>query len=111
MLLSGGWANPLIVTWFADYARVIYSLFADRVKYWLTLNEPMVICDAGYGELAAPYLDDTKIGLYLCNKYVLMAHAKAYRIYEEEFRHLYHGEFTYFFYGRSYKYARKTSYY
>lgn len=44
----GGWTNPLIVDWFADYASVVYSLFADRVKIWLTVNEPLIICDVSY---------------------------------------------------------------
>nr|XP_049701706.1 myrosinase 1 [Helicoverpa armigera] len=90
----GGWANPLITTWFADYARVLFTLFGDRVKYWITLNEPLAICDGGYNKMAAPYLDDMKIGGYLCNKHVLLAHAAAYRIYEKEFQSLYFGKLS-----------------
>ncbi|XP_047035496.1 myrosinase 1-like [Helicoverpa zea] len=90
----GGWANPLIATWFGDYARVLYNLFGDRVKYWITLNEPLAICDGGYNKMAAPYLDDMKIGGYLCNKHVLLAHAAAYRVYEKEFQSLYYGKLS-----------------
>ncbi|CAH1640805.1 unnamed protein product [Spodoptera littoralis] len=79
----GGWTNPLIATWFADYARVLYTLFGDRVKYWITINEPLTICDGGYSKMAAPYLNDMKISNYLCSKHVLLAHAKAFRAYEE----------------------------
>ncbi|XP_045761884.1 myrosinase 1-like isoform X1 [Maniola jurtina] len=81
----GGWTNPLIVNWFGDYARVVYSLYADRVKTWLTINEPVVMCDLFYN-LGAFGLKEPVLGPFLCNKYVLLAHAKAYRIFDEEFR-------------------------
>ncbi|KAG6451640.1 myrosinase 1 [Manduca sexta] len=88
----GGWANPLIADWFTDYARVVYTLFGDRVKMWITLNEPMAICDGGYGDFLAPKIVDPDVGLYLCSKNVVLAHAKAWRVYDEEFKPKYHGK-------------------
>lgn len=96
MLFSGGWANPQIITWFTDYAEVVFSLYADRVKYWVSLNEPFGICDLGYGGKSAPFLYSDKVGRYLCNKNVLMAHAKAYRLYEKQFKPQYNGNCFYF---------------
>ncbi|CAH0597146.1 unnamed protein product [Chrysodeixis includens] len=90
----GGWANPLISDWFADYASVVYYLYADRVKYWITFNEPIVTCDSGYTKQSTPYLDDLNTGGFLCNKNLLMAHAKAYRIYEEEYKLKYNGKIS-----------------
>ncbi|RVE41892.1 hypothetical protein evm_013466 [Chilo suppressalis] len=88
----GGWANPLIVDWFGDYARVLYSLYGDRVKTWLTINEATVVCDFGYGMPAmAPDVTDPIIGKYLCSKHIVLAHAKAWRIYDEEFKGIYNG--------------------
>ncbi|XP_075985451.1 myrosinase 1-like [Anticarsia gemmatalis] len=90
----GGWANPLISDWFADYARVVFTLYADRVKTWITINEPFATCDMGYDLQHGPYISDKKIGKYLCNKYSLISHAKAYRIYDEEFRPKYKGKLS-----------------
>ncbi|XP_026316492.1 myrosinase 1-like [Hyposmocoma kahamanoa] len=88
----GGWANPLIADWFADYARVAYSFYGDRVKTWITINEPIVICDVVYNTgLLAPRVQHED-GALICNKNVLLAHAKAWRVYDEEFKPKYHGK-------------------
>ena len=44
----GGWLNPDIAHWFADYASAVYSALDDRVPLWATLNEPWVVADGGY---------------------------------------------------------------
>lgn len=92
LLFPGGWTNPLIADWFADYARVAYSLYGDRVKTWITINEAWVVCDVPYMTgLFAPGIVNQE-GAYICTKNVLMAHAKAWRVYDEEFRTKYDGE-------------------
>ncbi|XP_063388277.1 myrosinase 1-like [Cydia fagiglandana] len=88
----GGWTNPLITEWFTDYARVIFDLYGDRVKTWLTINEPVVVCDVGYTGYIAPGLESEGRGSYLCTKHILLAHAKAYRLYEAEYKPLYQGQ-------------------
>jgi beta-glucosidase len=45
---EGGWLSREIIDWFAEYARVAVRAFGDRVPLWATLNEPWVVCDAGY---------------------------------------------------------------
>lgn len=37
---QGGWLNPSIVDWFAEYTRVVVDRLSDRVTNWITLNEP-----------------------------------------------------------------------
>lgn len=44
----GGWLNPDSPRWFADYAEVLLRKLADRVPYWLTLNEPWVCAVLGH---------------------------------------------------------------
>lgn len=44
----GGWRNPDMIKWFSEYARVVAENFSDRVKYFMTINEPQVIIGLGY---------------------------------------------------------------
>ena len=44
----GGWLNPDISKWFADYAEIMFRKLDGRVKKWATLNEPWVVTDGGY---------------------------------------------------------------
>lgn len=91
----GGWTNPHIVDWFGDYARVLYTNYGSRVKLWLTINEPIAICDIPYNTgTFAPGVVSPDHGPNICNKYVLLAHARAYRIYEEEFKDKYNGKLS-----------------
>lgn len=83
----GGWTNEAIVDYFEDYVRVAFEYFGDRVKWWITMNEPLNICYEGYGELKkAPALNSTGIGNYLCMHNLLKAHARAYHVYDNEYR-------------------------
>jgi beta-glucosidase len=44
----GGWLNPDVADWFADYAKTCFHALGDRVSMWVTLNEPWVVADGGY---------------------------------------------------------------
>lgn len=83
----GGWTNPLIVDWFEDYARMIYTLFGDRVKTWITVNEPKQFGIYGYGMTRfAPGLNMGGVADYMAVRHILLAHARAWRVYDKEFR-------------------------
>ena len=83
----GGFLNPLIADWFADYARVIFERFGDRIKNFITFNEAGQVCWEGYGsDSKAPAYNYSGIADYICAKNIALAHAKAYHIYNDEFR-------------------------
>lgn len=89
----GGWTNPLIADWFEDYARELYRLFGDRVKTWVTINEPKQIAIYGYGQTRfAPGINSMGIADYLAVKNILLAHARAWHVYDKEFRGKQKGE-------------------
>lgn len=83
----GGWMNPVIADHFAAYARICFEQFGDLVKNWFTINEPATYCNLGYESGAhAPGYSLPGHGIYKCAYTTLLAHAKAYRIYESEFK-------------------------
>ncbi|MFI0470493.1 GH1 family beta-glucosidase [Saccharopolyspora sp. 5N102] len=45
----GGWLSRETAERFAEYAAIVGERFADRVKMWIPLNEPMVMSIFGYG--------------------------------------------------------------
>mmetsp|Transcript_19907 Transcript_19907/g.55989 ORF Transcript_19907/g.55989 Transcript_19907/m.55989 type:complete len:701 (-) Transcript_19907:39-2141(-) len=82
----GGWLSPEIVPLFADYARIVFGRLGDRVKWWITLNEPWCCSVFGYGsQLHAPGVpskDASKI--YLAGHNMLNAHAAAVEVFRSE---------------------------
>ena len=46
---KGGWMNRATAHRFADYAALVAARLGDRVKMWITLNEPFVHMSFGYG--------------------------------------------------------------
>lgn len=77
----GGWANREIEHWFADYATILFLRLGDRVKHWITLNEPW--CSAHLGYVTghhAPGLRDQWAGLRAAH-HLLLAHAAVVEAY------------------------------
>jgi len=44
----GGWPNLETATRFAEYAGIVFDALGDRVKHWITLNEPWCTAHLGY---------------------------------------------------------------
>jgi beta-glucosidase/6-phospho-beta-glucosidase/beta-galactosidase len=84
---QGGWLNETSAFWFEEYARVCFREFGDEVKQWITLNEPWVTSVNGHGEgTHAPGMKGIGDLVYTVSHNLLRAHAKAYRVYESEFK-------------------------
>jgi len=78
--LRGGWNNREIVEWFGEYAEVLTSRFGDRVKNWMTLNEPL--CSAWLGHLygdMAPGIKNLQTALNVSH-HLLMSHGLASKV-------------------------------
>ena len=83
----GGWLNPDIADWFADYASIMFRKLDDRVKTWATLNEPWVVTDGGYlhGALAPGHRN--RFEAPIAAHHLLRAHGAAVQAYRGEGRH------------------------
>ncbi|HQR52137.1 MAG TPA: GH1 family beta-glucosidase [Burkholderiales bacterium] len=83
----GGWLNPDIAGWFADYAQVLFRRLDDRVKLWATLNEPWVVTDAGYLHGVHAPGHRSAFEAPIASHHLLRAHGAAVRAYRAEGRH------------------------
>ncbi len=83
----GGWLNPDIAHWFADYAATMYRALDDRVPMWATLNEPWVVTDGGYlhGALAPGHRNLFEAPIAAHN--LLRAHGAAVQAYRANGKH------------------------
>ncbi|XP_054815653.1 vicianin hydrolase-like [Prosopis cineraria] len=93
----GGFLSPKIVDDFREYADFCFKTFGDRVKTWVTFNEPYVFVVSGYnGGTKAPgrcsnYVGNCTAGNsatepYLASHHLLLAHAAAFTLYKTKYQ-------------------------
>lgn len=74
---AGGWLNRRTIDWFAEYAATMFKTLGDRVKYWVTINEPMVCSHLGFSDgVHAPGVKDKATALQVFH-HLLVAHGDA----------------------------------
>lgn len=74
---AGGWPARCLVDHFAEYAAVVARRLGDRVRHWMTFNEPWVFAFVGYFEgRHAPGSTDLSAALQAAH-HALVAHGKA----------------------------------
>lgn len=74
----GGWLNPDSSDWFADYAKVVVDKLSDRVKHWITLNEPQCFIGLGHQNgILAPGDNLPFAQVLRAGHNALLAHGKA----------------------------------
>ncbi|XP_030953438.1 beta-glucosidase 12-like isoform X1 [Quercus lobata] len=99
----GGFLSPHIMNDFRDYAELCFKEFGDRVKHWITLNEPLSYTNAGYVMGTSPpgrcsswqQLNctggDSGTEPYLVSHNQLLAHASAVKIYKQKYQQVQKG--------------------
>lgn len=93
----GGWLNKEeIVLDFTNYAKVCFEAFGDRVKHWLTVNEPWCVAIHGYGrgvfapgrssDRARSSQGDSATEPWIVGHNIILSHAHAVKLYREKFK-------------------------
>nr|POE95412.1 beta-glucosidase 13 [Quercus suber] len=84
------------ISW--DYAELCYKEFGDRVKHWITLNEPQTFTTMGYGNGAfapgrcskwlSPKCNegDSATEPYLVAHHLILAHTAAVKVYKDKYQ-------------------------
>ncbi len=76
----GGWLNRDSADWFADYTVIIAKKLGDRVRNWMTLNEPQ--CFIGLGMRDGIHAPGDKLGwgeVLRAAHHSLLAHGRGVR--------------------------------
>ncbi|KAG8638711.1 beta-glucosidase 24 isoform X3 [Manihot esculenta] len=92
----GGFLSSSIVGDFQDYSEVCFRTFGDRVKNWITINEPLMIAQLGYDLGIAPpgrcsgrancEAGNSSTEPYIVSHNLLLAHAAAARLYKNKYQ-------------------------
>ena len=74
----GGWLNPDSARWFEKYAAVVAARFGDRVRNWITINEPQCPIHLGHETgTHAPGLQLPMAQVLQAGHHMLLAHGRA----------------------------------
>ncbi|EYU40002.1 hypothetical protein MIMGU_mgv1a023593mg, partial [Erythranthe guttata] len=100
-----GFLSPLIVDDYLDFADLCFKEFGDRVKHWITFNEPFIFVSTGYdggfaGSLAPGRCSswgncaqgDSATEPYVAGHHILISHAAAVKLYRQKYKAAQKGE-------------------
>ncbi|XP_060967934.1 beta-glucosidase 24-like [Cannabis sativa] len=100
----GGFLNGSIVDDFKDYCELLFKTYGDRVKNWITINEPFVVA-LGYDIGLAPTsrcslpppigpckAGNSSIEPYIVAHNLILAHARAAKLYKKKYQALQGGQ-------------------
>ncbi|KAJ9158759.1 hypothetical protein P3X46_024313 [Hevea brasiliensis] len=94
----GGFLSSNIVNDFRDYADLLFDKFGDRVKHWMTFNEPWALSGFAYDDgVFAPGRCSSWVNRqcragnsatepYIVAHHLLLSHAAAVQVYREKYQ-------------------------
>ncbi|KAL4325523.1 hypothetical protein GQ457_11G028530 [Hibiscus cannabinus] len=92
----GTYLNRSIVEDFKNYAEICFKAYGDRVKHWITINEPFIVAKYGYTAGNAPpgrcsdrrecAFGNSATEPYIAIHNLLLAHATAARLYKDKYQ-------------------------
>ncbi|MCM8792022.1 MAG: glycoside hydrolase family 1 protein [Candidatus Omnitrophica bacterium] len=77
---KGGWLNKEAIDYFLRYVEKIVQELASSVRFWITINEPMVYIYQGYFKGIWPPQKRSLFRAIQVYKRLVLAHTRAYRL-------------------------------
>ena len=75
---KGGWKNPDSPAWFEEFARVSARRLSDRVRCWITFNEPQMFIGLGLQMgVMAPFEQNDEDTILNISRHFFLAHGRA----------------------------------
>ncbi|KAL6903512.1 hypothetical protein ACP4OV_004325 [Aristida adscensionis] len=115
----GGWLSSEIQKDFGYFADVCFKMFGDRVKFWITLNEPNLFPKLSYmygryppGHCSEPFgncaFGNSSVEPYKAGHNMILSHANAVHIYRKKYQEKQGGHIGITVYSRWYEPLRNT---
>ncbi|KAJ7948615.1 Beta-glucosidase [Quillaja saponaria] len=93
----GGWLSPQIQNDFVHFAEICFESFGDRVKNWVTINEPNLFAEMAYtrgtyppGHCSLPFgncsVGNSDSEPLIAMHNMLLSHAMAVNLYRKHFK-------------------------
>ncbi|XP_071736616.1 beta-glucosidase 18-like [Rutidosis leptorrhynchoides] len=93
----GSWLSPLMQEDYVHFAETCFKNFGDRVKNWITINEPNLFAQMGYqngiyppARCSQPFgycsAGNSDIEPLIVMHNLLLAHGKAVRLYRKDYQ-------------------------
>ncbi len=76
----GGWTSREVVDAYVEYAKFLFDHFGDRVKKWITFNEPQIFTVLYY---SLGFFEEGVAGGFQASHLVNVAHARAVQAYRK----------------------------
>ncbi|XP_010943554.1 beta-glucosidase 12 isoform X2 [Elaeis guineensis] len=100
----GGFLSHHIIQDFKVYAEICFREFGNRVKNWITVNEPWIFCITGYERGTHPPgrcspwekgkcdVGDSGTEPYMACHHMLLAHAAVVQVYKDKYQATQNGQ-------------------
>ena len=77
MYEMGGWRNEQVAEEFAEYTKVVVEALSDKVRYWMTINEPQMFAGAGHVDgTHAPFVKEPE-NFNQITRNIMLSHGRA----------------------------------
>lgn len=85
---KGGYLNPEISDWFANYAEKVVEIFGARVSNYIIMNEPQCIVEEGhFSGTSAPFLQLSRKETFTVAHNLLLCMGKAEKVMRKAAKH------------------------
>ncbi len=82
---KGGWSNKDIANYFSRYVEKLVEVLGEEIKYWITINEPMVYASMSYLFGDWPPQKKNLFSYLKVIRHLAAAHQTAYKIIKKKY--------------------------
>lgn len=82
---AGGWPNRDLTGWYLEYVQTVAHRLGDRVRHWITHNEPWLVAWLGYGRGIHAPGRECEADAVAAAHHLLLSHGQAVSLLQREY--------------------------